>query len=668
MNLVQDDFDVETLQNPLAAEDLQPFDGDPIIASGLVAQAAANQGLLAQKDIDNATQSFHSNHRPINKAVVDPGPNAASNIDGTNNRCLTNDLNTTVVLDFRPRHTQRKLSVSRTAPNRAAQHKSKISDKDWEDHKEIIRQLWIVEHHTMPELIRIMTRDYDFSATEKMYYAKFKDPNWAGFAKNKTKQNSGRVASLETPRRRAAQMLPPNSKRDKRDLVFLSAKSKNQADHQDNQVPLPHLDARTQLMDDTSVNTRKMHRALDVFVKGSFGFSAKVKGWSSDSFQLIAPPQVVDNSAAWETLMDQCHCMGLLTQLGLFRCLNSSLQKIFEGFNKLATQPGPVLLIYLWKICSSIFDVRLRTGIIVPGDDPRRGQPFALMRLFLHHMRRSFFLQLGRAHPVVHLMDALAYVLFNSSQEEFKYILGLGYATAIEALGHMIGADHSVVLTMSSHCAKQDWGSRAKLHETIVRARYETLLVEAERIQSRENTVSMLYNYTYTMSQGYGDSEFVFHLASRLRDQAERQCRDQIKVSNLQCGMHVRALVFSTGLLAKNYQWQDSSITCRQLDETIGILEHGDQECLIYALSLSRLLEAKLRARDNADARSEVRRRAEAVRSRIHAVRFCDVAENAPNEESNSGDYLTDIQTRRKREGNEFHTWLAVRVKDSGTM
>jgi hypothetical protein len=159
------------------------------------------------------------------------------------------------------------------------------------------------------------------------------------------------------------------------------------------------------------------------------------------------------------------------------------------------------------------------------------------------------------------------------------------------------------------------------------------------------------------MAKGYDDSNLVFNLASRLRARTETLCRDQ---ANLQCSMSVRAFVFSTGLLAKNYQWQDSNLTCRQLDEAIEILRHGDQECLIYALALSRLLEAKLMGHDNVKAMAEERRRAEAMRSNIREIRLSNSIEIAREPDDNPKNYFKNIQSRRKREGDEFRSWLVL--------
>lgn len=501
-----------------------------------------------------------------------------------------------------------------------------------------------------------------------MYYTKFKDKSWAGFSKNRTKRNYGRIAPTGIPRRRVAQALPPNSKKDNLGLLFVSAKENVNAEGQEQNNDRDNgdvlvLDSKALFMDETSVKMRMMHHALDVLVKGSFGSTSRAKGWSSNHTQLVPPVRTLDNSTAWEALLDQCQCIGLLAQLGLYHCVNFSLPKIFHDFDRVSQHSAPTLLIYFWKICSSIFNVRLRGRALVLGDDPLYGQSFALMRMFLKHMRESFFLRLGKGHPIVHLLDALTCVI-KSSPVQFKHMLGIGYSTAINALGRMIGADHPVVLTMSSHCAKQHWTTDIKLREEIVQMRYELSFVQAEQIYGThsENTISLLYNYVYAMAKGYDDSDLVFKLASQLRDRTETFCRNQTK---LQCSIFVRAFVFSTGLLAKNYQWQDPSLTRRQLDKAIEILRHGDQECRIYALSLSKLLEAKLRGRDNVNAMTEEKKRAEALQSNIYGIKPSDFIEIAGGSNDSPSEDRQNKRSQQKRESDELYSWLAIRVKEN---
>lgn len=501
-----------------------------------------------------------------------------------------------------------------------------------------------------------------------MYFQKFQDNDWAEFSKNKTKRNGGRVASTGCPRRRAAQVLPRHSKKDASGLLITIPKSKTLVkENLDDNTDTPILDSTALFMDETSMNTRRIHYALDAFVKGSFGSTSKAKGWSYDRFQLIPPAQTGNDPDIWEALLDECHCMGLLTSLGLYRCLHFCLHKFFYTLRDITRRSEPTLLLYFWKICSSILDIRFRGRVIVQGDDPIRGESFALMRIILRYMKQLFSLHLGIGHPVVHLVETLTHVI-KSSPAQFKYILGLAYSMAIDRLGEMIGPSHAQVSMMSSHFAKQNWIPGTKMHEQMTHMKYQSSLLEAERTSGHhaKSRILLLYNYTYAMTKGYGDNDLVFRLAAQLRALTMPLCCDSV---NLKCSIAVRAFVFSTGLLAKNYHWQDPKLARGQLYETIRILWRGDLECLIYALSLSRLLEAKLRGSETVKAMAEQIRRTENLRSKICRITLSNPIEAAKRQDGDSNshvkNYLEVGRSLRKRDYGEFNSSLTRMVGDT---
>jgi hypothetical protein len=165
MALYQDGFNLETDQNPLNLEDFDAFDANHvcdnnIVGPDLVDQRASGQSMVTQNVIN---QIFNLNQAITNRDIPGQHFNGTVNLDNANNDSLTAVLNPLPVLDdSEPRNTQDSFLDK---SNRAKGGKSKISDKEWEDHKGVINQIWIVENHTMPELTRIMTRDYKFPAT-----------------------------------------------------------------------------------------------------------------------------------------------------------------------------------------------------------------------------------------------------------------------------------------------------------------------------------------------------------------------------------------------------------------------------------------------------------------------------------------------------------------------
>ncbi|KAF3204524.1 hypothetical protein TWF191_002219, partial [Orbilia oligospora] len=467
-------------------------------------------------DMQEYNQIFDLNYNILNQEELDQQPNGPFGLE-----CMpsTAALHQTQIVD-EIRHLN---SPARFLPKGASKEKkSKISDEEWEDHKDIIREIYIIEDHTMQQLIQTMIRDFKFPATEKMYRNKFKD--WTGFSKNKTQQNGGIVAPRRLQRRRTAQKLPTISKKEQKSMLYRTHVEDN------NEKAAPLMNPMSLFMDDITASTRMMYQALNNFMKSLFGSSRRVKGWTSDHIQLVPPAYASDNLSTWETLLDQCHCLGLLSQLKLYRCFSTFLHKIFKTIDAVAGDSSLIFLIYLWRICSSIFDVRLRCRAILPGEEISAimGNCLALVTVFFKRMRCSFSLRLGRQHPVVTLLEALISQT-KYSLAQFKHTLGVGYLTSIDGFGQMITTCHPVVLNMSSHYASQAWRTDIKGHKDTMRLLYNESLDKAKKLSGEcdERTISLLYSYTYAMAKGYDDCSELLKLASQLRDKTEPICRNQ---------------------------------------------------------------------------------------------------------------------------------------------
>ncbi|KAF3196057.1 hypothetical protein TWF225_000407 [Orbilia oligospora] len=544
----------------------------------------------------------------------------------------------------------------------AREKKSKISDKEWEDHKKIIHQIYIIEDYTMQQLIRTMIRDFKFIATEKMYRNKFKD--WTGFSKNKTKQNGGRVAPRKIQRRRIAQKLPTISKKQQKSMLYQT----HVEDNDEKTAPL--MNPMSLFMDDITASTRMMYQAINNIIKGSFGSSRRVKGWTSDHIQLVPPAYASNNLSTWETLMDQCHCAGLLSEMKLYHCFSTFLHKIFTTIDAVAGDSPLILLIYLWRICSSIFDdFRLRGRAFFPGEElsPSLRNRLALMTIFFKRMRRSFSLRLGCQHPVVNLLEAL---IFQAKYPlaQFKNTLGLGYLTSIDGFGQMITTCHPVVLNMSSHYARQQWRTDTEGHRDTMRLLYNESLNEAKKLSGGcdEGTISLLYSYTYAMCKGYNDCSEVLNLASQLRDITEPICRNQ---ADLKGGIVVRSFVFSTSLLAKYFKWQDSNLTRRQMNDAIEILRRGDQECLVYALALSKVLTLRVgypiaSITHRREARAEETKRGEAMRSKLREMTLYQAYEIFKGPDNISQNIPKNSQQETEKEKLEqLISWMEIEMR-----
>ncbi|KAJ9134662.1 hypothetical protein NKR23_g10022 [Pleurostoma richardsiae] len=120
-----------------------------------------------------------------------PGGPFAQNILSTHTQGNEPPLATTTVL-----HAGQEIQLTiRTARGPGLGQKSRqISPAVWESHKETIRRLYLGEWKPLREVIKIMSEEYGFHATEKMYKVKIRVWGWG---KNNTEKEIARLLRLE---------------------------------------------------------------------------------------------------------------------------------------------------------------------------------------------------------------------------------------------------------------------------------------------------------------------------------------------------------------------------------------------------------------------------------------------------------------------------------------
>lgn len=164
IDLYPDGYNLETDQNPLDLEHLNASNFHHACYSNIVGPDAVDERDPSERvATQNVNPLFNLNQLIPHRYTPDQYFNGTVSLDNTNlNSSTASPRRPQVLDDSEPRCARDGFPDK---PNGTKKGKSRISDEEWEDHKEIIRQIWIVENHTLPELTRIMTRDYKFPAT-----------------------------------------------------------------------------------------------------------------------------------------------------------------------------------------------------------------------------------------------------------------------------------------------------------------------------------------------------------------------------------------------------------------------------------------------------------------------------------------------------------------------
>jgi hypothetical protein len=359
----------------------------------------------------------------------------------------------------------------------------------------------------------------------------------------------------------------------------------------------------------------QMFYAIEIFLRGNF--EARSKPWKYNKYTLLSSAGTPDGLNTWQLLFHQSYGITTLAETGLFSRVSSSLYRLSQSIHEAAKHSSPVMLVYFWKVCVTLMGVPL-SGTLKQKNSPA----FPMLLMFVEHARASFCQSHQGSHPLVDFLTALHSVLKEPGYcHEIKTILGRTYEKAIEILKDTIGCNHPAVLSMLSHYNKH-WKSKLDLQAYMATysEQYHHLISTAA---TGDQQISLLYDYAYAMSLG---DEINYRVVEELRQASAEICRSQVP---LKCTLTSRAFAFTSEMLAKKRIDRDRQQSLKCMDEAIELLSGGDQECCIWAASLSKKLELWYKRSPNTDDRDKVtieRKRKSDIRAKIEENRPAVVA------------------------------------------
>jgi len=338
----------------------------------------------------------------------------------------------------------------------------------------------------------------------------------------------------------------------------------------------------------TPYHQERLLDAIDDLVKGLFG--SKKRGWTPNSIAFVSPAGVADNSKLWEDLSDGCSRIADLIRAERYDHVQSLLVRMFAGLQLATKSCDPNFLVHFWRTCLVLLTTRIRAR------NPL--SQFIFIRVFLQCLRTGFASSL-RKHPMVELVDAL-YCILASTPHELRNVLGVGYSKAVDGLQQMVGPSHHIIFKMESHCAKH-WNKYIQLTRQDLEVRCTDLLESQEIRKNPTLKITILHDFTYAMSEGKYISDPVRDKAIELLALTADDCRERTKTNNLRYTSNTRSFALASELLALYHlepgnskilrKGYDRNLSVLYMDQAIETLRHGDLECRIRAVALSKRLE-----------------------------------------------------------------------------
>jgi hypothetical protein len=318
-----------------------------------------------------------------------------------------------------------------------------------------------------------------------------------------------------------------------------------------------------------------------------------------DAFRPL--PEAKDAERPWEMLYFQCSGVCAMACVGLQARLVPALQELFQKCREACDSPDLGFLIYFWKICLALRDMRLRgaqkvlhrgrQGVVQSGSRGFVKGEFPVLRAFLKFLRDA--LSALTSHPLLSLIVWLQ-DKYEASPRFVKETLRWAFSKSIHCLETRVGDNHPIVLSMKSHFA-ESWRSE-DFPTTFIRERYDQLVIPTQRAfgETSMEAIALLREYMFAMSVcgSQKGSQKAADLALVLRDSTLPHIQDPCKA--LTCNTYTRAYIFSIELLSPNFKGKcGSHLTSRNsayLKEAVEVLVNGNVECRIWAAYFSKRL------------------------------------------------------------------------------
>ncbi|KAH7303161.1 hypothetical protein B0I35DRAFT_455331 [Stachybotrys elegans] len=259
--------------------------------------------------------------------------------------------------------------------------------EEWERMKNHIYQIYILEGHTLKDMILRMETDHGFKATEKMYNTFFK--------KLRPLFNKNKRAKSELQGRDGVKIPRTRPRR-------LQGHGQNTSRQQPYRRILPCLSFNPQMCDGYA-NQMVVLNPTEVYVHRLFD----TFDFSSSHFDIIVPPGVPDNSSVWQQTSDGMVCERLKNILG---------------------NNDSAMIIKFWRICRRLYETGLQLG------------NYLILQSFLQYIQRLAAIRYPENHPVRGLLRVLCKIPIH----EFSETLEIGYLRTITCLQSRVGFGNAI--------------------------------------------------------------------------------------------------------------------------------------------------------------------------------------------------------------------------------
>lgn len=302
-------------------------------------------------------------------------------------------------------------------------------------------------------------------------------------------------------------------------------------------------------------------------------------GWTGDSFQLIPPSGREDFSSEWKTIADQCHGASSLLRIrdeSDGKC-QRTLFNIIRGFEKVALQDDPWMLVYLWRAILYLRGISFRlerhksglpSACLGPRNDHLVGHVLSGFAIFIT-------INKGRDHAMVRCLYALRTFPLVTMKLALERVCDM----VINLFRKYLGDSHPVVLSMTGHFLKY-WPRKLGEH---VLSSYDRLVRNSEETfgPRDKRTITFLTEYMYTTHYHAHDDSLTYTLALDLWE------RTNALGTVPQWGKEAYAHTLASKMLARLDKNRGNTEGWRgRLNAVAGQLRNGDRECQTRALQL----------------------------------------------------------------------------------
>ncbi|KAF4943720.1 hypothetical protein FGADI_13213 [Fusarium gaditjirri] len=318
----------------------------------------------------------------------------------------------------------------------------RISDSQWEGHRETIERVYMTEQQSLKHLGEGMTAIHGFIASDREYRRNF--AKWE-FKKNSTGQAIDHASHQD--RKRIAKAPPSRLTQESFILKF----------------HIHDLCPEFRWHDNIERELWRIKKATDTIINGSF--APGKDGWIVNHASFIAPPIAMKSFQQWQHLDSQSSAIVALAGMGIDAEVRGSLEELFQNLERLQSLGSHKAiipqLIYIWRVCLNLFKARL------PLPQPKTVDNHSLLSInplipaLIQRLEVHLTAKFGERDPACEIMAALL-TIFRHTPQKFKLALECGYFMTIKRFEAIAGSGHPMVLRMWSNYGRA-WGPNAFL-------------------------------------------------------------------------------------------------------------------------------------------------------------------------------------------------------------